>query len=375
MLPTASLLFWMGSLVAAEPRAAAQETSNWIRIASFFKPPPEWADDFGSYKSPLIFEDGRTVKSAGDWSKRRAEILRFWHGMMGAWPALIERPKIETLVTTNRENFIQHRVRVEIAPQQTAEGYLLVPAGRGPFPAVFVPYYEPESSAGLNTNRFRDFGYQLVKRGFVTLSIGSPGGDARQPDVAGARCQPLSFLAYIGANCCNALAAMPEVDAKRIGVVGHSYGGKWAMFAACLCEKFACGAWSDPGIVFDESRPNVNYWEPWYLGFEPGHQRTPGVPTSGNPRTGAYQRLFETGHDLHELLALMAPRPFLVSGGSEDPPSRWQALNRVVEVNRLLGYTNRVALTSRPAHTPTAESNEQIYVFFEYFLKAPVRGN
>ena len=56
----------------------------------------------------------------------------------------------------------------------------------------------------------------------------------------------------------------------RIGVLGHSYGGKWAMFASCLFEKFACGVWSDPGIVFDESRPNVNYWEPWYLGWEPG---------------------------------------------------------------------------------------------------------
>jgi hypothetical protein len=38
-------------------------------------------------------------------------------------------------------------------------------------------------------------------------------------------------------------------------------------------------------------------------------------------------------------------------------------------VNQLLGWTNRVALTSRPAHTPAAESNEQLYAFFEHFLK------
>ena len=76
-----------------------------------------------------------------------------------------------------------------------------------------------------------------------------------------------------------------------------------------------------------------------------------------------------SGHDLHELLALMAPRPFLVSGGSEDPPERWLALNRVVEVYQKLGATNRVALTSRKDHTPTQESNDQIYAFFEMFLK------
>jgi hypothetical protein len=80
--------------------------------------------------------------------------------------------------------------------------------------------------------------------------------------------------------------------------------------------------------------------------------------------------LVEGGHDLHELHALIAPRPFLVSGGSEDGPARWEALNHSVDVNRLLGYSDRVGMTNRPDHTPTAQSNEQIYAFFEHFLKA-----
>ena len=49
----------------------------------------------------------------------------------------------------------------------------------------------------------------------------------------------------------------------------------------------------------------------------------------------------------------MAPRPFLVSGGSEDPPERWRALNHAVAVNKLLGYEDRVAMTNRPGHDPT----------------------
>ncbi len=162
---------------------------------------------------------------------------------------------------------------------------------------------------------------------------------------------------------------LSEVDPGRVGVMGHSYGGKWAMFASCLYDKFACAVWSDPGIVFDESRPNVNYWEPWYLGWEPGRTRKRGVITAESPRTGAYKRLIESGHDLHELHALMAPRPFLVSGGSEDPPERWRALNHTVAVNKLLGYQDRVAMTNRPAHNPTEESNEQVYMFLEHVLK------
>ena len=62
----------------------------------------------------------------------------------------------------------------------------------------------------------------------------------------------------------------------------------------------------------------------------------------------------------------MAPRPFLVSGGSEDPVERWKALNHAVAVNKLLGYDNRVAMTNRPGHTPTTESNQVLYAFFEH---------
>jgi hypothetical protein len=233
---------------------------------------------------------------------------------------------------------------------------------------VFVPFYDPETSVGLGPKPMRSFAYDLTRRGFVTLSIGSPGGDARKPDLAGNILQPLSYLGYISANCYNALASLPEVDAKHIGVVGHSYGGKWAMFASCLYDKFAAAAWSDPGIVWDEPRGNVNYWEPWYLGLDPTHLHKPGLITPDNPRTGAYKVLVETGHDLHELHALMAPRPFLVSGGSEDSPARWVPLNHSIGVNQLLGHADRVAMTNRPAHQPTPESNEAIYLFFEHFL-------
>jgi hypothetical protein len=349
---------------------AADSSSNWQLVAPFFQPPPEYVKDFGKYRSPLVFNNGTPVKTAADWTRRRAEILKWWHAVMRPWPPIIAKPKVEYLSQSQRDQFTQHRIRLEIAPQLTGEGWLLAPAGQGPFPAVLVVYYEPETSIGQGKEPLRDFGFQLARRGFVTLSIGTPGGNAWQPDLGPARCQPLSFHAYVAANCWQALANRPDVDRARIGVVGHSYGGKWAMFAACLFDQFACAAWSDPGIVFDETRPNVNYWEPWYLGFDPVNKRPArGVPTAENPRTGAYKQMVDTGHDLHELHVLMAPRPFLVSGGSEDPPSRWIALNHAIAVNQLLGYTNRVAMTNRKTHTPTEESNAQLYAFFEHFLK------
>jgi len=346
------------------------------QIAPFFTPPPEFDNDFGKYRSPLRFNNGTLVKTQQDWQKRRNEILKTWQGIMGNWPPMIERPKIEYLEKKRRENFTQNKVRLEIAPhQQTVDGYLLIPDGSKLFPAVLIVYYDAETAVGLG-KELRDFGYQLTKRGFVTLSIGTPefsslkapykplfeSGKNETP------LQPLSALAYVAANCHTALARMPQVDSNRIGVMGHSYGGKWAMFAACLYDKFACTVWSDPGIVFDESRANVNYWESWYLGYDPNQQRQRGIPNATKPRTGAYRKLYNEGFNLHELHALMAPRPFLVSGGSEDRPERWKALNHTIAVNKLLKQSNRVAMTNRKDHSPTSESNEQIYLFFEHFL-------
>jgi hypothetical protein len=344
---------------------------TWKKIEGIFAPPPELRDVFGDYPSLRTFHDGRPVQTPADWRTHRAEVLAAWHRIMGPWPALLDHPKIELLSSKHEENFTRQAVRVDVAPGRMTDGYLILPDGEGPFPAVLTVYYGPKEAAGLVAKVMgtHSFGYQLSRRGFVTLNIGADPG-SYYPDEKTAQLQPLSFLAYIAANGHTALAGRPDVDGGRIGIVGHSFGGKWAMFAACLYEKFAAGAWSDPGIVWDEARPNVNYWEPWYLGHEPGKKkRTAGVPTGENPATGAYVTLRDEGHDLHELQALMAPRPFLVSGGSEDQPERWKPLNRVREVYDLLGAPNRVAMSNRPAHTPTPAAVEQMCLFFEYFLK------
>ena len=340
-------------------------------LSAYFKPPAEFANSLGQHKSPLMLNDGTTVKTPEDWGKRREEIKTYWHGLMGAWPPIIANPKVEYLEKQEIDGIPISRIRIETAPgRQVNDAYLLKPAkGTGPFPAVVVVFYEANTAIGKGKSEYRDYAIQLAKRGFVTLSLG---GDPNTyyPDKELCRIQPLSFHAYEAANCHSFLAGLPDVDKNRIGVVGHSYGGKWAMFAACLHEPFACGAWSDPGIVFDEKKPNVNYWEPWYLGFDPAlkEQRKRGVPDNANGRTGPYKKLMAEGRDLTDLHALMAPRPFFVSGGSEDPPKRWESLNHSVAVNRLLGAENRVGMTNRPDHSPNAKDNEVLYRFFEFAL-------
>lgn len=357
-------------------RCAADDTTvttaSWEKIRPWFSPAESFRGDFGTYRSPLRFADGRTVTTATEWMQRRRELLAEWTQRLGKWPPLITDPRVEFLESQQRENFVQHRIDFQWTPTQTTTAYLLIPDGTGPRPGVVTVFYEPETAIGLNKPD-RDFALQLARRGFVALSIGTTEASNAgtyalyHPDIDDATVQPLSMLGYAAANAWYVLASRPEVDSKRIGIVGHSFGGKWAMFAGCLFDRFAAVAVSDPGIVFD-THPSVNYWEPWYLGWHARPWRKRGVITDDNPAHGLYPRLRREKRDLHELHALLAPRPFLVSGGQVDPPARWQALNHLVEVNRVLGVSERVGMTNRPDHSPNAESNAVIYGFFDHFL-------
>jgi hypothetical protein len=336
-------------------------------IAEAFAPPARLAEDLGTYRSPLMFADGRVARTPAEWAERRREILEDWRGRIGGRP-LIERPRFETLSEERVGSYLRREVRVEVAADRTTPGYLLVPDGPGPRPAMLVVFYEPETAVGLGEKPRRDFARRLAERGFACLSIGF---DPRilEPSDWDPPMQPLAYLAHVASNALTAMQALPEINPRRVGVMGHSYGGKWAMFAACLDDRFACGVWSDPGIVFDEPRLNVNYWEPWYLGWEPGRTRKKGLVTPESPRTGPYAGMVADGRDLHELLALMPPRPFLVSGGAEDTVERWRPLNHVRAVADLQRAPPAVAITNRPAHEPTDESNDQIDAFLEYVLK------
>lgn len=367
-------------------------------IAGLFEPPERYRNDFGKYRSPLMFDDGSMAQTPEQWELRKREIVEGWFRILGPWPDLINQPRAVTVRSSKREHGIEQRqlqLGIGIGGEMV-DTFLLIPPGTGPFPAVVVPYYDAQTGAGLGVP-LRDFGWELAKRGFMTLSIGKPNSGVNLKDVreAGHRgqyfgprgqpiqTQPLSALAYTAACAHQYLANRSDVDGDRIGIVGHSFGGKWSLFASCLYDRFACAAWSDPGIVFDErdrrkENPggSVNYWDPWYLGFELGRtndgtltQRFRKLPSEGEPRTGAYRVLIQQKRDLVELHALMAPRPVLVSGGTADLPERWTALNHLIQVNKLLGFRHRVAMSNRQTHAPTSDSNEQIYAFFEWWLK------
>ena len=119
----------------------------------YYKPPAELATDFGDYRSPLKFDDGTPVRTAKDWEKRRGEILKYWHTAMGDWPPLIEKPRLEPGAKDRREGITQYPITIETAPGRLVDdAYLLIPDGKGPFPAVVVVFYEAKTGVGLGSS-------------------------------------------------------------------------------------------------------------------------------------------------------------------------------------------------------------------------------
>ena len=223
------IIIYLGitSIMGCKRLEINQTKRNWEKLSAYFTPPPLYQEKFGTYRNPLLFYNGDTVKNADDWLKRRKEIKDKWLNLIGHWPAIITNQKLEIIKTTEREDFKQHLVRFYWTPLEQTYGYLLEPNKKGKHPAVITVFYEPETAIGWGGKANRDFAYQLTKRGFVTLSLGTRQTTKDKtyslyyPTINNSTMQPLSVLAYAAANAWEVLARVESVDSTRIGIMGH----------------------------------------------------------------------------------------------------------------------------------------------------------
>ena len=142
------------------------------------------------------------------------------------------------------------------------------------------------------------------------------------------------------------LAQQPEIDARRIAVVGHSRNGKTAILAAAFDERIALAIPSQAGcggtapcrvapelaalqpngraIVETVARINTSFPH-WFCGNFKAFNETPD----------------KLPFDQHALVALCAPRPVLFSNATEDqwanPAGQFAMLRAADPVYRLVG--------------------------------------
>ncbi len=334
---------------------------------------------------PLTAANGTKVRDAKGWAARRAEILRLYETeIYGRIPP--NAPKVVWRIGDTdpgaREGAsimkrvigrigdgadapeIKVTVHTPAAAKKPVPIILLVNFGGGPppppgAPARGGPPSDPPAAADILA---RGWGYATV--GYLDIQpdradtfnlgvIGRTLGAQTTPDPAKpAGMKPrddewgtISAWAWGVSRIIDYFESDTAIDARRIAVFGHSRLGKtvlWAsaldpriavVFSSCAGEMGSSLARRDWGETVDDMAQNF----PWQ--FAGNFQKWPG-------------RWNDMPVDAHMLVALSAPRPVFVTGGTTDqwadPVGEFLSLVAAGPVYRLLGKKD-VGATAVPA--------------------------
>jgi hypothetical protein len=339
---------------------------------------------------PLALRSGESVRTPDDWFKRRRpEILELYQSeIYGRVPAHVPpvRSEILSMVPeTFGEAPAQHRhivLHVGEGPSALAVNvHLYLPAQHSkPVPVLLhltfatstagsaakVPAPEsnpptrPSEAGPVAEMLSRGFGYALVRyteiqpdnaathsAGVQALSY-APGQSEPAADEWGT----ISAWSWGVSRVLDYLSSDPAVDAHRVALIGHSRLGKtalWAgasdprfalIFSSCAGEVGSALARRDYGETLDDMAGNFA-WQ-----FAGNLQKYPG-------------RWQDLPVDAHMLIALCAPRPIFITGGTKDqwadPKGEFLAEVAAGPVYRLLGKSDLGTTELPPLDTPIVD--------------------
>ena len=313
---------------------------------------------------PLTLSDGTPVTDAADWTnRRRPELIRMYEReIWGRIPA--NTPKVSWNAAppeTAAGALVTHSVGTigtAANPPRINLKVALPAAAGGPVPVILLvqfggggaPIPDPPVAADILA---RGWGYATVgyndiqpdkanafDQGVVGATGKTPGAD-EWGDV--------SAWAWGVSRVIDYLETDKRIDAKRIALHGHSRIGKTALWASALDPRIAAVYASCPGEMgaalsrrdygetVDDMAQHFPYW------FDGNFQKWVG-------------RWKEMPVDAHLLIALSAPRPVFVTGGSQDqwadPVGEFKALVAAGPVYRLLGRKDLGTTDLPPLDTP-----------------------
>jgi dienelactone hydrolase len=176
------------------------------------------------------------------------------------------------------------------------------------------------------------------------------------------------------------LTSRPDVDPKRIGMVGNSKGGTEAYLAAAADERIAAAAPLIGVQSFGWSLRHASGWEARIWTLRAAVEAA--AADSGESVNAAFVRKFYERiapglvdrFDGPAMLALIAPRPLLVVNGDSDPRSPLGGVRAAVasaeRAYDAAGARDRFTfrLEADAAHEVTRESSEAVVEWFVRWL-------
>jgi len=368
-LAASTALAVVPALLSADETAPPSDVA-WLDEIQM--PPDELPADATTLSPLLVDADGRPIETLDAWRLRREELRQTWLDFLGPLAEKRPTPRLQILEEDRRDGCLRQLVRYESEPGLPVEGYLLRPLDvSSPAPGVVALHstvdFTIRQPAGLEGQPEDFFGLKLAQRGAVAfcprcfLWQGEGSYDERVADFA--RRHPGSLgmakMLYDAQRGLDVLESLPEVDPARLGAVGHSLGAKEALYLAAFDERVQATVSSEGGIGTKFSNWNA----PWYLGAG-----IDGLDDEGGENEGDGSLRFDREH--HELLALIAPRPFLLLGGdSADGARSWPFIAAALPVYELFGRPARLGLFNhRAGHSVPPEAEARIYEWLDTYL-------
>lgn len=259
-------------------------------------------------REPLL----KANSTLADWSARRAKIVAAAERVMGPLPGDRARvplaPKI--LSEERRGNILYRKLSFQSDPTDRVTAWLLLPETKPGErrPAILALHQTVPSGkdepVGLSGSPTMHYGLDLARRGYIVLAPDYPSfGDhpydfAAHPEYASGTMKAI----WDNIRAVDLLTSLPEVDPERIGVIGHSLGGHNAIFTA-LFEPRLKVVVSSCGFTSLRKDDLPSWTGPRYM-----------------PRIATELRndIAKMPFDFDELIAALAPRPFLAVAATRD---------------------------------------------------------
>lgn len=204
----------------------------------------------------------KKVRSAGDWRKKRDQILSRMQQAMGSLPDTsgLGVPQVQVVSQEDRKGYTLLNIRYLAAPEEWVPAFLYIPlksAKDERHPAMLVLHSTGNLGKaivdGQGAKENRGYAKELAERGYVVIAPDYPSfGDLKDYNFATDRYESGTMKGIFNhLRAVDLLVARDDVDPDRVGVIGHSLGGHNAIFVGSLDERIRVVVSSCGWTLFD----------------------------------------------------------------------------------------------------------------------------